>query len=364
MCPPNTAAFATAARHPGSSSAGRRVIAVAALLLALLLPAAARHAGAQPFESRLLRVLVSPGGEVSVEWRGAPGATGDWVSVVRAGTPDDVYESTWTYTDGRPAGVYNAGRFAPGDYEARIYFDWPRGGYLVVDRVLFRVGPPAGVVLAESPHLVVTLTPQGELIAGWRNTPGNAQDWVSVVRAGTADDVYESTWAYTEGAVSGSFNAGQLSPGRYEARLYLDWPAGGYAVVDCVAFQIGGAPPVPAPPSPPDPAPPSLPPAPLGPPPPAAGVSESALLRVTVTPARDVTVEWRGAPGTAGDWVSVVRFGTPDDVYEATWVYTGGLTTGRYPVGQLPPGVYEARIYFDWPNGGYTVRDRLRFSVP
>ncbi len=155
-------------------------LALVATLLAFLLVAAERnHAAAQSVEGRLLRVTVSPGREVTVEWRATPGNPGDWVSVVRAGTPDDVYEATWVYTDGRPAGIYTPGRLDPGDYEARIYFDWPRGGYTVVERLPFRVGAPA-VNVAESAHLVVALAANGELLVTWRNTPGNASTTGSV----------------------------------------------------------------------------------------------------------------------------------------------------------------------------------------
>ena len=54
--------------------------------------------------------------------------------------PDDTYESRWTYTGAYRSGSYNAGRLAPGDYEARLYLDWPASGYQVVDRVRFRIG--------------------------------------------------------------------------------------------------------------------------------------------------------------------------------------------------------------------------------
>lgn len=119
-----------------------RPIGFGVLAFALLLlvgTATPGRGAAQALHSVHLSVTVNAAGEVTVTWRDTPGNAGDWVSVVRAGAPDDTYESTWTYTSGQPAGSYDVGRLAPGAYEARLYLDWPRGGYLVVDRVWFVV---------------------------------------------------------------------------------------------------------------------------------------------------------------------------------------------------------------------------------
>ena len=111
-----------------------------AALMLLVVGVAPRRGAAQPIQSQHLGVTVAATGEVIVTWRDTPGNPQDWVSIVHAGAPDDTYESTWTYTGARQSGSYNAGRLAPGDYEARLYLDWPAGGYQVVDRVSFRVG--------------------------------------------------------------------------------------------------------------------------------------------------------------------------------------------------------------------------------
>lgn len=215
------------------------LVALATLLILVVAVAGApRHVAAQPVTSQFIGVAIDASGEVIVSWWETPGNALDWVSVVRAGAADDTYESTWTYTDGRRSGNYFAGRLAPGDYEARLYYDWPAGGYRVIDRVGFRVGIDRSGVLRESQNLQVSVSRDGSVVVVWRDTPGNSQDWVSVVRAGTPDDSYESTWAYTAGVRSGRYEAGRLAPGDYEARLYLDWPAGGYRVVDRVYFRV------------------------------------------------------------------------------------------------------------------------------
>ncbi|MEX0790623.1 MAG: hypothetical protein WD178_07610 [Actinomycetota bacterium] len=99
---------------------------------------------------------------------------------------------------------------------------------------------PVATQAQQSQYLTVSSDATGNIIVSWRNTPGNNQDWVSVVPAGTADDTFESTWTFTGGQRSGTYNAGQLADGSYEARLYLDWPSGGYNVVDRLPFTVSG----------------------------------------------------------------------------------------------------------------------------
>jgi hypothetical protein len=225
-------------RSPRARLAGLGVLAVLMAVMAGFVEAP-RRAEAQPLQSQFLSVAIDATGDVVVSWRDTPGNATDWISVVHAGAGDDTYEATWTYTGQQSSGAYNAGKLAPGAYEARLYLDWPAGGYLVIDRLGFEIGavgvsdPAVG-----ARYLSVGISTSGDAIVFWVGTPGNNTDWVSVVRAGTPDDQYESTWTYTNGETSGSYNAGSLPPGDYEARLYLDWPTSGYLVVDRVAFRV------------------------------------------------------------------------------------------------------------------------------
>ncbi len=68
---------------------------------------------------------------------------------------------------------------------------------------------------------------------------GNQQDWVTVVPVGTPDNEWGS-WTYLAGARSGQFTPPALAAGNYEARLYFNWPAGGFVVQDRVPFQVRG----------------------------------------------------------------------------------------------------------------------------
>ena len=90
-------------------------------------------------EGRYVAVERGAEGNVVVRWREMPGNENDWISVQPAGAADDSYGATWTYTAGKREGTYDAGKLAPGDYEVRVYFNWPDGGFTVQERVRFRV---------------------------------------------------------------------------------------------------------------------------------------------------------------------------------------------------------------------------------
>ncbi len=67
--------------------------------------------------------------------------------------------------------------------------------------------------------------------------PGNPQDWITVVPEGTAEDQW-GNWTYTKGKRDGSWTTGPLSPGRYEVRLYFDWPKGQFTVHGRRKFRV------------------------------------------------------------------------------------------------------------------------------
>ncbi len=75
-----------------------------------------------------------------------------------------------------------------------------------------------------------------------------------------------------------------------------------------------------------------------------------------------VVIRYDGLPGNQNDWVTVVPLGTPTDNW-GEWTYTNGKVGGSFEVKGLAPGSYEARIYFDWPNGGFEVARSWPFTV-
>ena len=68
--------------------------------------------------------------------------------------------------------------------------------------------------------------------------PGNAQDWITVVRADLPDDKYDE-YFYLKGQKEGVLNfTKQLPAGNYEVRTYYNWPDGGYKVMIRYPFKI------------------------------------------------------------------------------------------------------------------------------
>ncbi|MEB3268934.1 MAG: hypothetical protein VKJ09_10385 [Leptolyngbya sp.] len=82
----------------------------------------------------------------------------------------------------------------------------------------------------------------------------------------------------------------------------------------------------------------------------------------TYTAGETVTVTYTGLPGNDQDWISVTPASEADDIY-GEWFYTGGAKEGTYTFNGLEPGVYEVRVYFNWPDGGFEVKDRYSFAV-
>ena len=66
-------------------------------------------------------------------------------------------------------------------------------------------------------------------------------------------------------------------------------------------------------------------------------------------------------PSRGMDWMTIVPEGSPDTEW-GQWQYTNG-PSGEYTVPTLQPGRYEIRAYYDHPNGGFVVRDRLTVIV-
>lgn len=78
----------------------------------------------------------------------------------------------------------------------------------------------------------------------WHGLPGNRQDWITVVPAASADESWaDHPWWYTDGDRDGTRTIIMpLAAGRYEVRVFFDWPKGGFAVRSRLEFTVGDAP--------------------------------------------------------------------------------------------------------------------------
>lgn len=76
--------------------------------------------------------------QVTISYSGLPGNQNDWITLTKASEPDTTY-GDWFYTSGQRSGTYSFKVAEPGDYEVRIYYDWPNGGYIVQKRIKIKV---------------------------------------------------------------------------------------------------------------------------------------------------------------------------------------------------------------------------------
>ena len=82
-----------------------------------------------------------PNESITVYFNQTTGLNSDWINIVSAGTPDN-YGGTYQYLPaGQPQGSLVFAPQPPGRYEARVYYNYRRNGYLVSARYPFTVEP-------------------------------------------------------------------------------------------------------------------------------------------------------------------------------------------------------------------------------
>ncbi len=76
--------------------------------------------------------------QVTISYSGLPGNQNDWITLTKASEADNIY-GDWFYTRGQRSGTYSFNVTEPGDYEVRVYYNWPDGGYVVQKRIKIKV---------------------------------------------------------------------------------------------------------------------------------------------------------------------------------------------------------------------------------
>lgn len=163
--------------------------------------------------------------------------------------------------------------------------------------------------------------------------PGNAKDWITVVKA-TDPPNTDGPYIYTEGQREGTYTYAGLPPGEYEARAYFDWTDGGHIIRHRAPFRVEEM--------------------------------NTGLVVRTQKPVyavnEPIIVEYIGFPGNPQDWITLVKATDPPEK-EGPYFYTGGKRGGFHKFAGLPAGDYEARVFFNWPDGGRIVQARYPFRV-
>ncbi|MDJ0927912.1 MAG: hypothetical protein QNJ73_09700 [Gammaproteobacteria bacterium] len=185
------------------------------------------------------------GQTITVQVTGLPGNPQDWVALSQAGQADNQYVA-YKYSNSVTEGTWEFTASTPGDYEVRVYLNWPDGGYNPVLRRPIKVVSTAAAVeagLVGKPQVQLsarTFTPREPIEVTVTGFPGNAKDWVAIAKAGSADNSYVD-YDYTNGVTEGTWTYNVSQPGDYEVRVYLNWPDGGYNPVVRVPITVGAA---------------------------------------------------------------------------------------------------------------------------
>ncbi|MCB2186637.1 MAG: DUF2846 domain-containing protein [Deltaproteobacteria bacterium] len=112
----------------------RKVILLMAACALWLMPTLVQAA-----EIHTLKDVYAAGEPIEVAFSGAPGESRDWITVVPVGTPDKE-AGEYDYTgDGVKEGVVRLPGAAPGEYEARAFFNYSKLGYQVAARYPFKI---------------------------------------------------------------------------------------------------------------------------------------------------------------------------------------------------------------------------------
>lgn len=191
------------------------------------------HAQQNQLKSKHISIpsqTISVNEKISISYFGLPGNKQDWITIVPVDKPDNTY-GQWFYTQGKTNGkhTFNAIQEA-GVYEIRTYYNWPDGKFEVKDRL--KVYITEGLSLGSSGYFKFNKSGYNSnqpIEIEFLNLPGNKQDWITLVEAHKLDDTY-GQWFYTGGKMNGSHTFRAVSPGKYELRLYFNWPDGKFEV--------------------------------------------------------------------------------------------------------------------------------------
>jgi hypothetical protein len=155
--------------------------------------------------------------DVTVSWTHLPGGPDDWVAISPVNADPNVV-TQWLYTGGAANGsrTFTPGVAAPGQYVARTYA--PNTYFVSGQSAPFDVtAGPTVTLMTDMPSYTAGQT----ITVSWSNTPGNANDWISIAPAGSPDSTVVR-WVYTGGQASGSFAFEGVTAGSYVARAFLN----------------------------------------------------------------------------------------------------------------------------------------------
>lgn len=233
------------------------------------------------------------GAPIDVNWEGGTNAR-DFITIVPPDTNEGTYAS-YQYTSKNPVQLVAPAN--PGEYELR-YLD-AASPYATLAR------KPITIADAQA-----TLTAPASVAAGatfdvqWTG-PDNAQDFISVVPAGTAEGKYER-YKYTNTGSPVTLQAPD-QPGSYEIRYMMGLSP--YRTLGRIALTV-------------------------------AGVNASLSAPTTIAAGSTMEIQWEG-PDNPQDFITIVPVGTQEKEYD-TYAYSSAGNPARLTAPEIA-GNYELR---------------------
>lgn len=278
---------------------------------------------------------------VVIEFSELPGNKKDWIVIslptATAFKPGDKRQ----FTDAQINGNVDFGKLDVGKYEARLYFNYPTGGYKIQAKAPFEVvGTPISEEVATTNEITLTTDKPKYLInepitIHFTGAPGDKKDYISVPRPNSHPTFQPQNWQYLEGKKSGSITFESLISGEWEARLYFK--STGYKIQKTLNFTVSN---------------------------PETKISTEKTSYTTQEP---IKVKFSELPGFKRDWLSVILADKDDAVFDKTGEFTWETNAVKEGEKEFPPlkdpGTYQVRAYYDYPTGGYEVKARAEFTV-
>lgn len=260
---------------------------------------------------------------ITASWTNTMGNSNDWIAIVTAGSPPNSGFVALTYTNGAIDGSYTfTNGLAAGNYEIRSYVG---GSYQIIamNTLTVTTGTPPGPTATVTTNKP-TYRRNEAITATWTNTPGNSNDWIAIVTAGSPADSGFVALTQTNGQVNGMFTfSGLANVGDYEVRAYR---GGTYSILASSNFSV-------------------------------TSVTTNAS---TYVPNAPITVNWAFNPGNANDFVSINTGGSPANSGFLRQFTTNGMRNGSTVFAGLPGGTYDVRSY---RGGTFEILDQVTINV-
>lgn len=149
---------------------------------------------------------VSAGANLTIGWQG-PGNPRDYITIVKAGAPEQTYHRYVYVSKGNP--ITLAAPDAPGEYEARYL---SAQGNHTLARAKLTVGNLTGTISGPAE------VPAGEHFKVTWKGPDNPRNFITVVPKGAREGEYSASYAYTRPGANPVNLLAPLQPGEYELR--------------------------------------------------------------------------------------------------------------------------------------------------